>query len=231
MSSFIDETTDKIDKKVSEVFKSIDEIPSHISNKAGEVENAVSDKLTNVAKVTKALVDEKVSNKVAGDLSEVSGKVLENINTDEISKLASNGISAAVTAVAKGFVDGLYANPIVGSATKLATSVLDAGGKLAETGSKMVNVVTKSVDKALLDSELTPHPPPITGHDTNRPEKGGRQAGGAKTRRHLKKMIRQRELIQTRTKKMIREFMNPIRTTSKNKKHIIKQTKRHRRRH
>jgi hypothetical protein len=221
MSDLVEEKTvfDKFDNGINGAFDKLDKIPSDISDKAGEVQEVVSDKLNKVTKVTEAFADEKVATIVAGDMSKVANEALNHIDTKEISNLVSNGISAAVTAVSKGFVDGLYANPIVGSATKLGTSVLDAGGKLADTGSKIVNVVTKSVDKALLDSALPPKPP-----------NGGGQSGGAKTRRYLKKMIRERQLIQTRTNKMIHEFMNPSHPKTMNKKYFSKKSKRRRRR-
>lgn len=238
----LDKAFEEIDRIFESLFEKLNSVPGKIYYKVDNMQKGAAAKLEKTAEVAAVLAERPdVFDKFVGDLSIVFGRFTNVLDTTKLSGYVANGLgklgSTLMDAITKAMLYNQFTAPIMIAAEKGAKVVETVSG----TAEQIVDQVADSVDKALELppppgvpkgtelNNLQPPPPPITGPDTNHPKIIGGQSGGAKTRRHLKKMIRERQLIQTRTNKMIHEFMNPSLKTQ-NKKHIIKKTKRRRRR-
>ena len=201
----ITDVVNTLEKVPGEIIENIESAPATLV-KGLEDANKELDK---VVAATAALADPtrigKIINNFAKIPNNINSKGLQNVAT----KFISGGLINAQTVLGRV----LYSNPL--TAIPLASAVSMANGF------KHTADAFEDTSKIFADSLKT---------TAGQMSLAGGQTGGAKTRRHLKRVIRDRELIQTRTNKMIREFMNPTHKTTQNKKHISKKSKRRRRR-
>jgi hypothetical protein len=218
-----DKMVNPMDSSIGDAFKPITDVFETIGNVPGEIiENIESapatlvkgledanKELDKVVDATAALANPtrfgKIINNFAKIPNNINSKGLQNIAT----KFISGGLINAQTVLGRV----LYSNPV--TAIPLASAVSMANGV------KNTTDAFEGASKIFADSLKTTAGQMTMG--------GGQQKrGGAKTRRLLKNIIRDRKLIQTRTNKMISEFTNPSLTRT-NKKHISKKSKRIRR--
>ena len=216
------ETVNPMDSSIGDVFKPItgvvntlEKIPSeiieNIESAPATLVKGIEDankELNKVVDATAALADPTRFGKIVNNFS----KIPNNIDSKGLQNIATKFISGGLINAQTVFGRVLYSNPV--TAIPLASAVSMANGV------KHTTDAFEGASKIFADSLKT-----TAGQMTI----AGGQTGGAKTRRHLKNIIRDRKLIQSRTNKMISEFMNPSLTRS-HKKHISKKTKRRRRR-
>jgi len=175
--------------------------------------NDANKRLDEVVGASKDLADPVRFGEIATNL----GQIPNNIDSEAVKNLAAKFISGVFNNVTSTTERVLMSNPF--TAIPLATTISLA--KTAENIGKTVEGATKIANDAVeKTAEKISHIPST--------EIQLKKGGGAKTRRHLKKIINNRQLIQTRTNKMIREFLG--RATTQNKKQISKKSKRRRRR-
>lgn len=199
----------------------VTELPSKVGNVVATVEALplnVVDKVEQYQKTAAALVgiQDKVASTV-GDLATIATNVIAK-DSDKLQQGLNEGAKNVVGSASKAALNGLYGIPGVGQLTAAAVGTASTGAAALDSANNIVSVGTGIMNNFAKEASGL-----VEQSNTG-------QTGGAKTRRHLKKMIRERQLIQTRTKKMIHEFMNPSHSKTQNKKHIIKKTKRRRRR-
>ena len=179
-----------------------------------------NEKLDEVVKVSADLADPVRFGEIATNL----GQIPNNIDSKALNNVTAKFASGVVDNAIKTARNIFMTNPVTGIPLATGISFVNAAsnvGDAVEGATKIVNdAVKKTVEKIPHIPSLPNAPPP--------PKILSNKGGGAKTRRHLKRVIRDRELIQTRTNKMIREFLG--RATTQNKKQISKKSKRRRRR-
>jgi hypothetical protein len=202
---------------VGDAFESIENLPKTVTNKVNELQE------TTTALVK---VPEQVGS-IVGDLTTIVGDSVEE-QSEKIEGAVVKGAEGVIGTVGKAGVESLKAIPVVGVGVAAGKGAVDTGIVLLNSFRDLGNVATQIVNNITEKAKTNILNRPTEQSKTEK--KVGGQYGGAKTRRHLKNIIRDRELIQTRTNKMIREFMNPTHRTTQNKKHISKKSKRRRRR-
>ena len=194
--------------------------------------NSVNKDLDEVVGASKDLADPKRF----GDIATNLGQIPNNIDSEAVKNLAAKFISGVLNNVSSTTERVLMSTPF--TAIPLATTISLAKtaeniGKTAEGMTKIANDAVEKTAEKISRSTSLPNTqvkvsanilPPSAPPSKIQLKKGG----GAKTRRHLKKIISNRQLIQTRTNKMISEFLG--RATTQNKKQISKKSKRRRRR-
>ena len=190
----------------------IENLPGTITKTVDQLKETTG-ALVNVPKQVGSIVSDLTT--IVGDSVEEQGGKIESV--------VVKGAEGVIGTVGEAGFASLKAIPVVGVGVAAGKGTVDTGivllnsvqdfGKVA---TQIVNNITEKAKKNILDKQTITN----TG--------GAGQHGGAKTRRHLKRVIRDRELIQTRTNKMIREFLG--RATTQNKKQISKKSKRRRRR-
>jgi hypothetical protein len=164
---------------------------------------------------------------IVGDLTTIVKYSVEE-QGEKIKGVVVKGAEGVIGTMGKAGVESLKAIPVIGVGVAAGKGAADTGivllNSFKDLGTVATQIVNNITDKAKNNILNKP-----TEQTTSEVKEGG-QYGGAKTRRKLKKMIRERQLIQTRTDKMIREFMNPKHTTTQNKKYVRRKSKRRRRR-
>jgi hypothetical protein len=234
-------TLEDLKKEVDRLLTAIENIPKNVGEGFEAIPQdilALNKKLEEISSSMVQLADTKKFSESLNALGplidnlekSVDPKVFENIITDTAVGTANIAVQTGLKTLSTIPVFGTGFTAFMGlgqTVIKLANGVQRG----LEAGTIMIN---KAVDKTTgntgkIINKNSSDPPKITGQTTKETKVSG-QAGGAKTRRHLKRVIRDRELIQTRTNKMIREFMNPKHAITQNKKYIHRKSKRRRRR-
>jgi hypothetical protein len=194
--------------------------------------NYIAENRDAVIKLSGTLVDGAANKELIQNLAGTLSMTFANIDKDAVQKNIDAVTGNVLDTGIKSFEQGILTNPLTGIPFVIAMSfanILKTGVKSAEGMLKIFNnAIQQTANKlppvpSLTDKKevsLLPPPPPS--------KISSKKVGGAKTRRHLKRVIRDRELIQTRTNKMISEFLG--RATTQNKKYISKKSKRRRRR-
>lgn len=213
---------------VSNTANKIVELPSDIGNVIVTVETIplkIVEKVNELQKTTAILVTvpEKVGS-IIGNIATIAKKSITK-NGDKLQQSLNDSAKGVVGAVSKSTLNGLYGIPVVGQLTAAAVGTAATSAAALESANNVVGVGTKIMDDFVKEAADQ-----IGSGQTGIGQSGTGQTGGAKTKRHLKKIIRDRQFIQTRTNKMIREFINPGLTKTHNKKYISKKSKRRRRR-
>ena len=223
---------------VSNTANKIVEIPSNIGKVVVTVEGIplkIVETVNKLQKTTAMLVavPEKVGSTIGNIVTITTNAVTKN--GGKLQQSLNDGAKGVVGAISKTTLNGLYGIPGVGQLTAAAVGTVVTSAAALESANKVVGVGTKIMDDFVVEAGTvqtgTVQPGTVQPGTvkTGTVQHGTVQSGGAKTRRHLKKIIRDRQFIQTRTNKMIREFMNPCLTKTHNKKHISKKSKRRRR--
>ena len=195
-----------------------------------------------VIKLSDTLVDGAANKELIQNLAGTLSMTFANIDKDAVQKNIDAVTGNVLDTGIKSFEQGILTNPLTGIPFVIAMSFAN----IAKTGAKSVegmltifnNAIQKTANKLPPVPSLTDKKEEVANDKSNKevsllppppPSKiSSKKGGGAKTRRHLKRVIRDRELIQTRTNKMISEFLG--RATTQNKKQISKKSKRRRRR-
>lgn len=206
-----------IPKNVGEGFESIPQDILALNNKLEEISNSMVE-LADTKKFSDSL--NALSPLIANLEKSVDPKVFEKIATDTAVGAANIGVETGLRTLSTIPVFGTGFTAFMG----LGKTVIKLANGVQRGLDASTIMINKAVDKTIGNSDKTPK---IIGQTTPGTKVGG-QYGGAKTRRHLKRIIRDRELIQTRTNKMISEFLG--RATTQNKKQISNKSKRRRRR-
>lgn len=178
-----------------------------------------NEKLDEVVKVSADLADPVRFGEIATNL----GKIPNNIDPKALNKVTTKFASGVVDNAIKTARNLFMTNPVTGIPLATGISFVNAASNVGDAFEGATKIVKDAVEKTV---GQIPHIPSLPNAPP--PEILSKKGGGAKTRRHLKRVIRDRELIQTRTNKMIREFLG--RATTPNKKQISKRSKRRRRR-
>jgi hypothetical protein len=237
MSGFVDKTitvagdvakeaVDDASAGVKEVYDDGKEallvLPNMVGDALEGIENlpkTITTKVNEFQETTAALV--KVPEQVGSIVGDLTTIVEDSVGkqSEKLEAAVVKGSEGVIGTIGKASVESFKAIPVVGMGVAAGKGAVDTGIVLLNSfrdlggiAAKIVNDITDKAKKNIV---------------TN---KTGGQRGGAKTRRLLKNIIRDRKLIQTRTNKMISEFTNPRQMTRQNKKHIFKKTKRRRRR-
>lgn len=172
-----------------------------------------NEKLDEVVKVSADLADPVRFGEIATNL----GQIPNNIDSKALNNVTAKFASGVVDNAIKTARNIFMTNPVTGIPLATGISFVNAARNVGDAVEGATKIANDAVEKT---AEKIPHIPST--------EILSKKGGGAKTRRHLKRVIRDRELIQTRTNKMIREFLG--RATTQNKKQISKKSKRRRRR-
>ena len=211
-----------IELQIGSLLEEFENLPKTIGSGFQELPKNVADNLeelnTNIEEMSNAAV--KLSDTEKFDkIFTALGPMMENLRSSVDPKVFQEIAVSTTNETTKAFFASLekafLSIPVIGTGYASVSGAAKTIIPMMDGVSKLAAAVTSVIDRTLkkIDSSV-----PVV-------HKGG---GGAKTRRHLKNTIRQRQLIQTRTNKMIREFMNPSLTRTQNKKHI--KSKRRRRR-
>jgi hypothetical protein len=239
-----------VDNAASVAKKALDNVAAGVATVYIDGTNFVSNLPSGAGKVIAAVeavplkmaakVDE--YQKTAASLVGVQGKIesiIGNLVTIATTAITKNGpkLQESLNEGAKGVVgsasnaalSGVYGLPVVGQLASAAVGTASTGAAALKSANNVLGVGTQIMNQIVEDATKESGAPQHSVAAALGSKTGG-QTGGAKTRRHLKKMIRQRHLIQTRTNKMIHEFMNPIHPKTMNKKYFSKKSKRRRRR-
>jgi hypothetical protein len=232
----IDSFLESIERLPQTVGEGFETLPQKIL----KFNNYIEENRDAVIKLSSTLGDGAANKEFIQNLAGTLSMTFANIDKNAVQKNIDNVTGSVLDTGIESVKDSILTNPLTGipfviamsfaniakSASKSAEGMLEIiNNAIQQTTNKLPPVPnTQSLPNATVkkDAKIPDRPPP--------PGVGGGQYGGAKTRRQLKRVIRDRELIQTRTNKMIREFMNPKHTTTQNKKHISKKSKRRRRR-
>ena len=195
--------------------------------------NYIAENRDAVIKLSDTLVDGAANKELIQNLAGTLSMTFANIDKDAVQKNIDAVTGNVLDTGIKSFEQGILTNPLTGIPFVIAMSFAN----IAKTGAKSAEGMLKIFNNAIQQTanklppvpslkatevgvNILPPPPPS--------KISSKKGGGAKTRRHLKRVIRDRELIQTRTNKMIREFLGHA--TTQNKKQISKKSKRRRRR-
>ncbi len=219
------DSQEPITASFSDFVEKIENVPGQLGEALESVPSKFVDVITNasntidkIADATTHLAEPTKYKTIVANVGSVAENIIGNINTNELEQKIVDGASKLANIGVDTFITAAKTNPITGLPIIAMEKGTKAASQFVISGSEIVNKLNEGLDKTLKEIDTPMFPK--TG-----------QSGGAKTRRHLKKMIRERQLIQTRTNKMIHEFTNPNHRSTQNKKHIIKKTKRRRRRH
>jgi hypothetical protein len=192
---------------VSNSTETILAFPSKIGGVVETVESfplSVAEHVDKARKSSNALV--KVPEQVQSTLGDIAAIATESIakHGDDIQKGLNDGAKNVTGSIGRATLEGFKAIPFVGVGVAAGKGAFDTAVSLTKSFQDLGGVATKIVNDITEKAKL------------NIATKTDGQTGGAKTRRHLKKMIRDRQLIQTRTNKMIHDFTNPKPQTKKN---------------
>jgi hypothetical protein len=227
----IEKSIDKIDNGVAQVYGDGKELASNTANAISNVPSNLVHAVETIEQIPETLAkkvsDFKESVKLLKTLPENVAEATKDIAilmSDSIQNQSANIEAAAITGLTnmtdiagKAVFESLKTVPVIGSGVAVGKGTAETTIAFAKAANRFGKIATQIVDDITEKAEQTILNKPI-------------QAGGAKTRRHLKQMIREREKIQTRTNKMIRDFMNPVLAKTRNKKNISKKSKRRRHR-
>ena len=222
-----------IELQIGSLLEEFENLPKTIGSGFQELPKNVADNLeelnTNIEEMSNAAV--KLSDTEKFDkIFTALGPMMENLRSSVDPKVLQEIAVSTTNETTKAFFASLekafLSIPVIGTGYASVSGAAKTIIPMMDGVSKLAAAVTSVIDRTLkkIDRVGTKVNGPVPKLDSPVPKQGG----GAKTRRHLKKTIRQRQLIQTRTNKMIREFMNPSLTITQNKKHI--KSKRRRRR-
>lgn len=159
------------------------------------------------------------------DLATIATKAITT-NGAKLQESLNEGAKGVVGSASNAALSGVYGLPVVGQLAAAAVGTASTGAAALKSANNVLGVGTQMMNQIVEDATKESGAPQHSVAAALGSKTGG-QTGGAKTRRHLKKMIRERQLIQTRTNKMISEFTNPSLTRT-HKKHISKKSKRRR---
>jgi hypothetical protein len=222
----IEKSIDKIDNGVAQVYgdgkelvsntaNTISNIPSSLVHAVGQIPETVANKVSDVKKSVEILrnVPEDVAI-ITEDIASIMSNSFHK-HSDKIKHVVIDGLTNITDIAGKAVFESFKTVPVIGSgvavgkgAAETTIALVKAGNGLGKIATDIVNDITEKANQNMLNKPI--------------------QVGGAKTRRHLRQMIRDREKIQTRTKQMISDFMNPGLAKTRNKKNMYKKSKRRR---
>jgi hypothetical protein len=189
-----------------------------------------------VIKLSGTLGDGAANKELIQNLAGTLTMTFSNIDKNAVQKNIDNVTGSVLDTGIESVKDSILTNPLTGIPFVIAMSFANIAKSASKSAEGMLEIINNAIQQTTNKLPPVPNIPSLPNATVKKdvkipvPGVGGGQYGGAKTRRHLKRVIRDRELIQTRTNKMIREFMNPKHATTQNKKHISKKSKRRRRR-
>jgi len=189
----------KLEDAPKQIFEAVESTPKNL---VLGLKHA-NERLDEVVVASKDLADPVRFGEIAKNLAKISG----NIDSEAVKNTAAKFISGVLNNVTSTTERVLMTNPVTGIPLATGLSFVNAARNVGDAVEGATKIANNAVKK------------------TTNLSQGG---GGAKTRRQLKNIIKHRHLIQTRTNKMIREFLGH--TTTQNKKYIPKKSKRRRRR-
>jgi len=189
-----------------------------------------------VIKLSGTLADGTANKELIQNLAGTLSMTFSNIDKNAVQKNIDNVTGSVLDTGIESVKDSILTNPLTGIPFVIAMSFANIAKSASKSAEGMLEIINNAIQQTTNKLPPVPNIPSLPNATVKKDAKipppgvGGGQYGGAKTRRHLKRVIRDRELIQTRTNKMIREFMNPKHTTTQNKKYIHRKSKRRRRR-
>jgi hypothetical protein len=212
------------------IYDKITGLPETIGNTIEYIENAPSNIAHHIDAVSKSadvLADPEVRENIQNILSK-SGEIVSNSiakHGDELKGAVITGTNDVTNTVGEAALTSLKAVPVLGLAVATGEGTVKTVTSLSNSFINLGNTV-----KAILDNVIQ------NGRDLIRTKKGqpftsvnpSIKGGAKKTRKHMKKVIRDRVLIQSRTNKMIHEFLNPNHTIKRLKTIKTSKTKRRR---
>ena len=218
-------------KPITNIALKVEELPKIVGNTLEALPNNTvlgikyaNEKVNEIVDVSADLANPIKFGKIAKNLGQISN----NIDSEALKNVGVKFINGALNNATSTTTRVLMTNPLTGIPLATGISLVNAARTVSQALEKVSQIADDAIDKTSRKINL-PSAPNVLAPPSP-PPPPDKKRGGAKTRRQLKRVIRDRELIQTRTNKMIQEFMNPRHTITHNKKNISNKSKRRRRR-
>jgi hypothetical protein len=224
-----------IELQIGSLWEEFEKLPNRIGSGFQDLPKNIAENLeelnTNIEEMSNAAVklsDTEKFDKIFTALGPIMANLKSSVDPKVFQEIAVSTTNETTKAFFASLEKAFLSIPVIGTGYASVSGAAKTIIPMVDGVSKIAAAVTSVIDRTLkkIDSVGMKVNGPVPKLDGPVPTQGG----GAKTRRHLKKMIHHRQLIQTRTNKMIHEFMNPNHTTTKNKKYMQKKSKRRRRR-
>ena len=206
---------EKIEKAPSAIIETIESLPSDIAEGINEGTRQLG--IVNEA-VKNATSPENYEN-TKGIIQNTGSLVVSSIDTNAVQNVFVDAVVKATGTSTEAIKRGIEVTPIIGPLFIGVSSAIDIGSNLIKSGTQLGNVVNNAIqegtNKVNKNNGILVSRPFTTINPTDEsqpspPVNPSPQNGGAKkTRKHMKKVIRDRVLIQSRTNKMIHDFLNP----------------------
>jgi hypothetical protein len=212
------DTTNFATGAANTIYDKITGLPETIGNTVEKVPSNIAHSIDAVSKSVDVLADPEVRENIQNIISK-SGEIVSNSiakHGDELKGAVITGANGVTNTLGEAALTSIKAVPVLGLAVatgegtvKTVTSLSKSFINLGDTVTKIINDVTQNGRDLILMKKK--------GHTFTSVNPSLQNGGAKKTRKHMKKVIRDRVLIQSRTNKMIHEFLNP--------KHTIKRLK------